>query len=227
MMNAASIVLLAVSVIVGATLPLIADWMTAGLRRDRGGSFAEFVRRYSWNPFLSLALALASAGLVGLLLAMDGPSAKTSALMVFVGGLLLLFITDAKAQLLPDAITMPLLGLGLLAQLWTATRNIPVEASIVGAVIGYALLQVIRLAYRRLRGVEGLAYGDVKLMAAIGAWLGPLGVTASIFLGSVLALTWHGVAAWGDRARLARHVAFGPFLVTGALAALLLGVERS
>lgn len=207
--------LVALSAMVGAMLPPFADRAVGRLTRDE---------RYASSKLASLAAALVSATLAVLLLAIEGPTPKTVALMVFGWAMMLLFMTDAKSQLLPDAITKPLLLLGWLVQLWPVTRTVSIEASLLGAVMGYGLLQAVRLAYRRLRGHEGLGYGDVKLMAAVGAWLGPLGVTACMFLGSLLALAWQGVAALGDRNRLTRLFAFGPFLVAGALATLLLGV---
>lgn len=112
-------------------------------------------------------LAAAFVGLVAFA-AHPLPLAAVSALLGW--WLLLIALLDLEQHWLPDRLTLPLIPLGLAAA-W-AGFGPPLVASALGAAIGWAALELIRWAYRRVRGREGMGGGDPRLFAGIGAWLG-------------------------------------------------------
>src|SRR5207244_4022328 len=99
------------------------------------------------------------------------------AALVLTWFLIALTFIDVDHQLLPDNLTLPLVWLGLLLSLWGPQPDgapIPVDmrASIIGAIGGYVSLWSVYHVFRLLTGKEGMGYGDFKLFAALGAWLG-------------------------------------------------------
>lgn len=110
---------------------------------------------------------------------------------VFIVLLLCLLVIDLKTSLLPDVLTYPLLWSGLLANL-EGLYKVSLSSAVLGAFVGYILLWLVFQVFRLLTGKEGMGYGDFKLMAALGAWLGieylPLLILFSAFLGLFFAL---------------------------------------
>ena len=142
----------------------------------------------------------------------------------FVAALIALAMIDWDTTLLPDVINQPLLWAGLLAALlgWTP---ISLENAVIGAVAGYMSLWFIAWLYEKLRGQIGMAPGDFKLLAALGAWLGwqmllPVVLGASA-VGAVIGLLMKMTASL----REGRYVPFGPFLAGGGLVVLFAGRE--
>jgi leader peptidase (prepilin peptidase)/N-methyltransferase len=128
---------------------------------------------------------------------------------------------DVDTQLLPDAITLPLLWAGLLLNLRGTYVELP--AAVIGAAAGYLVLWSVYWAFKLATGKEGMGFGDFKLLGAIGAWLGwkmlPLVILASSLVGAVV-----GIALMV----LARHgrdvpIPFGPYLAGAGLIALFWG----
>jgi len=113
---------------------------------------------------------------------------------------------DAVCQRLPDALTLPLILGGLAEALWLEPDTLTDRAF--GAAIGYTALWALALAYRRLRGREGLGLGDAKLLAAGGAWVGVALLPQVLLVGALAGLGW---ALGRGRTR----IAFGPFLAGG------------
>jgi leader peptidase (prepilin peptidase)/N-methyltransferase len=138
----------------------------------------------------------------------------------FLGAVLVaLVVVDLRRQLLPDALTLPLLPLGLL-EAWLADDPL---AAVAGVVFGGGLLWLVRLLYRRLRGREGLGFGDVKLMAAGGAWVGVGGVGPVLLVAATATLAAVGMAhLLGRGPGLTTRIAFGPGLALGIFAVALL-----
>lgn len=99
--------------------------------------------------------------------------------------LITLAFVDYRTRLLPDLLTLPLLWLGLLIQLWPATRTVGLEMAVIGAVAGYLPLWLLAHFYRLVRKRDGLGMGDLKLLAAMGAWSGPW-VLPYVLLGASL-----------------------------------------
>ncbi len=125
--------------------------------------------------------------------------------------LLVLAAIDLRHQVLPDAITLPL----LLAGLAVTARQDPgaLAAHALAAALAWALLAGLSLAYRRLRGREGLGLGDTKLLAAGGAWLGPLALPYVLLLAALVTLTGAGIATLaGRRIDGNTRLPFGPAL---------------
>ncbi|OEO31861.1 hypothetical protein VW23_014385 [Devosia insulae DS-56] len=123
-------------------------------------------------------------------------------------------IIDIRSRRLPDYVTLPLTALGLILTL--ALEPGAILPHTLAALLGFLAFYLIATLYRRLRGHDGLGLGDAKLLAAAGAWLGPLNLAPVVFVGAVLAL----VAALilrllGRNVSLQMTLPFGPFLSAG------------
>jgi leader peptidase (prepilin peptidase) / N-methyltransferase len=143
------------------------------------------------------------------------------AAIVFVWALIALTFIDIDTQLLPDDITLPLLWLGLLLNLNGAYTSL--QNAIIGAVAGYLVLWVVYWAFKLATGKEGMGYGDFKLLATIGAWLGwtmlPLVIMLSSVVGAVVGIALILFAKHGRNI----PIPFGPYLAGGGLIALFWG----
>jgi leader peptidase (prepilin peptidase)/N-methyltransferase len=156
-----------------------------------------------------------------------GPGAEFAVASLLGLMLIVLFFTDLDHQLLPDAVTLAgfLLGVGFA---WINPFLGPggwrrIVASFAGALVGSGLLWAIGAVYGRLRHVEAMGLGDVKMMAMIGAFAGPRGVLFTLFAASVTGAVV-GVALIPLRGRtLSDTLPFGCFLAPAAFAALLGG----
>ena len=131
---------------------------------------------------------------------------------------------DWDTTLLPDNMTLPLLWAGLVASLlgWT----IPLPESLWGAVVGYLSLWSVYWLFKLTTGKEGMGFGDFKLLAALGAWLGwkmvlPIILAASV-IGAVVGIAMKMSAAL----REGRYVPFGPFLAGAGLVVMFAGPQR-
>jgi leader peptidase (prepilin peptidase)/N-methyltransferase len=132
--------------------------------------------------------------------------------------LLTLALIDLDTQMLPDSMTLPLLWLGLLFNLWGVFA--PLQDAVIGAMAGYLSLWSIYWLFRLATGKEGMGYGDFKLLAALGAWFGWTALPAIILLSSVV-----GAVAGISMIVFARHersvpIPFGPYLAGAGLLAL-------
>ena len=144
--------------------------------------------------------------------------------------LIALTFIDLDVQLLPDSLTLPLLWLGLLASLtgWgSAATSLPRDpaSAIGGAALGYLSLWTLYHLFRLLTGKEGMGYGDFKLLAAFGAWLGwqmllPI-VLLSALVGAVVGLALIALR----RHQRAHPIPFGPFLAAAGWVAMLWGPQ--
>ena len=156
-----------------------------------------------------------------------GPSFAFAVAAVFTLMLIVLFFTDLDHQLLPDAITLPGFAVGL-ALAWSnpflGDPGWPrIVASLTGAALGSGVLWGIGALYSRLRGVEAMGFGDVKMMALVGAFTGPAGVAVTLFAASIVGAIV-GLALIPLRGKtLQNTLPFGCFLAPSALAALLWG----
>jgi leader peptidase (prepilin peptidase)/N-methyltransferase len=151
----------------------------------------------------------------------------TAAALVLTWVLIALTGIDIDHQLLPDNMTLPLVWLGLLLSLAATIPAIglPVDprSSIIGAVAGYLSLWSVYHAFRLLTGKEGMGYGDFKLFAALGAWLGwqmllPI-ILLAAFTGAVLGILM--IALRGRDRNI--PIPFGPYLAAAGWIALLWG----
>jgi leader peptidase (prepilin peptidase)/N-methyltransferase len=150
-----------------------------------------------------------------------GPTPKGVAACGFLWALLALALIDADTELLPDDVTLPLLWAGLVANLFGLFT--PLASAVVGAVAGYLALWAVYWIFRLVRGKEGMGYGDFKLLAALGAWLGwkmlPLVILLSSVAGAIV-----GIALIALRGRdRAVPIPFGPWLALAGAIALFFG----
>ena len=142
----------------------------------------------------------------------------------FVAVLVALAGIDWDTTLLPDNLTLPLLWAGLLASAlgWT----IPLLASVWGAIAGYASLWSVYWLFKLATGKEGMGYGDFKLLAALGAWLGVSMVLPVILASSIIGAAVGILMKLNATLREGRYVPFGPFLAGAGLAVLFTGSPR-
>ncbi len=135
--------------------------------------------------------------------------------------LLALTFIDFDKLLLPDQLTLPLLWVGLLLNL--SQQFVPLTDAVIGAIAGYMVLWSIYWAFKLLTGKEGMGYGDFKLLAALGAWLGwqslPLILILSSCVGAVLGITLLVM----KRQQQGKPMPFGPYLAIAGWIALLWG----
>lgn len=126
-------------------------------------------------------------------------------------GLLTLALIDWRDGMLPDALTLPLLVIGLAITAWQQPGAW--ESHIIGGAAGYLVLEAIRLAYRRLRGRDGMGGGDPKLLAALGAWTGWVGLPSIVFLAALATLAVVAILPLtGKTIRRDQPLPFGPGL---------------
>lgn len=143
----------------------------------------------------------------------------------FAALLICQFLIDFDTQFLPDPLNYMLLWLGLVgaAMGWT---GVTLSSAVWGAVFGYLSLWLVYHGYRLVTGKEGMGYGDFKLLAALGAWLGADYLIAIILVsslvGAVIGLTLRFV---GKLAHKDIPIAFGPFLAGAGLLCLVIGPE--
>ena len=141
--------------------------------------------------------------------------------LLFVWAMVALTFIDLDTQLLPDDITLPLLWLGLAFNLGDTYTNLP--AAVIGAMAGYLALWSVFWLFKLATGKEGMGYGDFKLLAAIGAWLGwqmlPLTILLSSLVGAVVGILLIVVARHGRNV----PIPFGPYLAAAGLIALFWG----
>ncbi len=164
---------------------------------------------------------LLSALLSGLAVWRLGSGAEGLAALLLVWTLVALTFIDLDTQILPDDLTLPLTWAGLLVNL--PGLFVPLPQAVIGAVAGYLSLWLVYWAFRLVTGKEGMGYGDFKLLAALGAWLGwmmlPLIVLLSSALGAAVGL---GLILLRGHQR-DKPIPFGPFLAVAGLVALLFG----
>ena len=150
-----------------------------------------------------------------------GVTPQGVAACVLLWSLLALTMIDFDTQLLPDGITLPLLWAGLIANLWHTFAALP--DAVIGAVAGYLSLWTIYWLFKLIRGKEGMGYGDFKLLAALGAWLGwqllPVIVLLSSVVGAGIGLT---LIVFKGRDHTV-PLAFGPYLAIAGAVALFFG----
>jgi leader peptidase (prepilin peptidase)/N-methyltransferase len=150
-----------------------------------------------------------------------GPTWQGVAACAFLWTLLALTFIDFDTQLLPDDLTLPLLWGGFLANLYGLF--VPLREAVIGAIAGYLTLWTIYWLFKIIRGKEGMGYGDFKLLAALGAWLGwkmlPLIVLGSSVVGAFIGISLVVLKGRDHNTPLA----FGPYLAIAGMIALFFG----
>ncbi|KAI5913577.1 A24 family peptidase [Thauera sp. 2A1] len=143
--------------------------------------------------------------------------------LLFLWAMIALAFIDLDTQLLPDDLTLPLLWLGLALNLGATYASL--GSAVIGAMTGYLALWTIYWLFRLATGKEGMGYGDFKLLAAIGAWLGwqmlPLTILLSSVVGAVVGISLIVFARHGRNV----PIPFGPYLAAAGVIALFWGRE--
>ena len=141
--------------------------------------------------------------------------------LLFIWAMVALTFIDFDTQLLPDSITLPLLWLGLLLNAINTYTDL--QAAVVGASAGYLTLWSVFWLFKLATGKEGMGYGDFKLLAAIGAWLGwqmlPLTILLSSLVGAIVGITLIAATRHGRNT----PIPFGPYLAAAGVIALFFG----
>jgi leader peptidase (prepilin peptidase) / N-methyltransferase len=150
-----------------------------------------------------------------------GISMAMLAALLFAWAMIALTFIDLDTYFLPDSITLPLMWIGLLLNLGGVFTDI--RSAVIGAAAGYLVLWCVFWAFKLLTGKEGMGYGDFKLLAAIGAWLGwemlPLVILFSSFVGAAVGVA---LIVFARRSRNV-PIPFGPYLAAAGLIALFWG----
>jgi leader peptidase (prepilin peptidase)/N-methyltransferase len=185
--------------------------------------------RYALAAFLLICLAILGFFHMNV----NHASNLTLPLDIFIPVLIALAIIDAITGYLPDLFTIPLLVLGVILHIlgkWFLTESFfsdPI-ASIAGVALAYGGFWLANQIHLKMAGIDGLGMGDAKLLAAIGAWFGPLNLIPVVAIASgaflvvaLVAWLWSKV---GERERIRQGATFpfGPYLAAGALGTLLI-----
>jgi leader peptidase (prepilin peptidase)/N-methyltransferase len=150
-----------------------------------------------------------------------GPTLQGFTALVLTAFLVVTAGIDFDHQLLPDNLTLPLLWFGIVLSGWSVHTDL--QSSVAGAIAGYLCLWAIYHLFRLLTGKEGMGYGDFKLLAALGAWMGwqmlPLIVLLSSVVGAVVGL----VLMSSGRLKRDKPMPFGLFIAAAGWVALIWG----
>jgi leader peptidase (prepilin peptidase)/N-methyltransferase len=149
-----------------------------------------------------------------------GPAVLLPVRLVFACALIVLFMIDLEHQILPDVITLPGIVIGVVCSLFLPPGPI---MSLLGVVAGGGLLWAIAEAWYRLRKVDAMGFGDVKMLAMVGAWLGVKMVLVTFVLSSMLGGLIGIALVASRRADMATRVPFGTMLAVAALVASMYG----
>lgn len=190
-------------------IPLL-SWLM--LKGKCSGCHGRISIRY---PVVELLSMLASIAVV----LVFGPSLKMLAALALTWTLIALTGIDFDTQLLPDSLTLPLAGLGLLVN--SQGLFVSPTQSIWGYVLGFMSLWLVYIVFKLVTGKEGMGYGDFKLLAALGAWLGPLMLPLIILLSSLVGAII-GIILLKIRNEN-QPFAFGPYLAIAGWIALMWG----
>jgi leader peptidase (prepilin peptidase)/N-methyltransferase len=141
--------------------------------------------------------------------------------LLLTWSLITLTFIDIDHQLLPDSITLPLLWLGIVFNLFTVYTDL--TSSVIGAIAGYLSLWLVFHGFKLVTGKEGMGYGDFKLLAALGAWFGWLILPSIILLSSLVgAIVGISLIVFGQHQRNV-PIPFGPYLAAAGWIALVWG----
>ena len=196
-------------------IPLLSYILLRARCRDCG---AHISIRY---PLVELVTALCFLGLY----MKYGLTPALGVFLVFCAAMIAVFCIDLEHMIIPDAISLNLIPIGMAAAIIGILPVMDWETSLVGFFLGGAVLYIPALIYLLLRGVEGLGGGDVKLLAMMGAFLGPLGVIfillVSSFTGSIVGILGIVFGKTGSTT----PIPFGPFIAGAGVLYVFVGPE--
>ncbi len=143
---------------------------------------------------------------------------------VFTWVLIAATFIDFDTQLLPDQLTLPLLWLGIVVNMsdgFGTGALVDLHSALIGAIVGYGILWSVFWAFKLVTGKEGMGYGDFKLLAAIGAWLGWQIIPGAILIAALSGLIYAAVTSIMGRRENGKPIAFGPFLAVAGWVCLI------
>jgi leader peptidase (prepilin peptidase) / N-methyltransferase len=185
-----------------------------------GGKCASCKARISARYPIVEALTALLSGLVAWRFGADWTAALV---LVFTWTLIALTFIDADTTLLPDDLTLPLLWLGLLVNLAGLMPGVTLRDAVIGAAAGYIALWSIYWAFKLATGKEGMGYGDFKLLAALGAWMGWKALLPVVLLSSVVGAVVGIVLIILARRGREIPIPFGPYLAAAGFIVMLAG----
>lgn len=190
----------------------IVSWLF--LRGKCSGCQQSISARY---PLVELACGLLS----GVIAWHYGVSWEALAMLVLTWGLLSMSLIDADHQILPDALVLPLLWLGLILNSFALFTSL--SDAVWGAIIGYMSLWSIFWLFKLITGKEGMGYGDFKLLAMLGAWGGWQVLPLTILLSSVVGAVLGVIILRLQHNSYSNPIPFGPYLALAGWIALIWG----
>jgi len=154
-----------------------------------------------------------------------GFGAKMLGAAIFLWAVLALAVIDQETGFLPDDITLPLVWAGLLFNIGGAF--VPLHEAVIGAATGYLVLWTVNAVFRAIRGIDGMGYGDFKMTAAVGAFLGWKELLMVILISSIVGAIFGALQMFGAKRgwdwKFKFH--FGPYIAIAGLVAMFWGTQ--
>jgi leader peptidase (prepilin peptidase)/N-methyltransferase len=164
-------------------------------------------------------IELISCILTGTIVFIYGVNWSSTLILLLFYGLITISVIDFEHQIIPDQLSLSLLWLGLIFNPLIGLTSL--QLAVFGAAIGYLSLWLLYQLHKRLTGKEGMGYGDFKLFAALGAWLGALQLTNIILIAAASALIYALLMKLFGKIHLSAAIPFGPFLALGGICCVI------
>ena len=185
-----------------------------------GGKCSKCKKKISTQYLIVEAISIISFLIIYYLF---GISLTTILLMILFLSFLIIFFIDLKHYIIPDVLTFPMMALGFfksfdpnLSPIFPNYIN-----SLLGGIIGYGIIWLLIIFYKKIRNKEGMGLGDAKLLAVIGFWFGWISIPFVIFLSSTIALIVVVPDLLKRQKKLTSQIPFGPYIITGTFIYLL------
>ena len=148
-----------------------------------------------------------------------GISLTTILLMILFLSFLIIFFIDLKHYIIPDILTFPMMALGFFKSFDPNLNPIFPNYinSLIGGIIGYGIIWLLIIFYKKIRNKEGMGLGDAKLLAVIGFWFGWISIPIIIFLSSTIALTIVIPDLLKKSKKISSQIPFGPYIILATL----------
>ena len=185
-----------------------------------GGKCSKCKKKISTQYLIVEAISIISFLIIYYLF---GISLTTILLIILFLSFLIIFFIDLKHYIIPDVLTFPMMALGFfksfdpnLSPIFPNYIN-----SLLGGIIGYGIIWLLIIFYKKIRNKEGMGLGDAKLLAVIGFWFGWISIPFVIFLSSVTALIIVTPDLLKKSKKLTSEIPFGPYIIIGTFIYLL------
>ena len=177
----------------------------------------QSLKEVTRNPWLYISSLLTALWSFTMLTSVTGALATT----FFAVLLITLTLIDFKHMILPDLITIPAIPLGLvIAPLFL---NIHWIDSLLGAALGYGFFFIIAISFKKLKGKDGMGFGDIKLLSMLGAWCGAFALPLIVLGSSIIGITFFLLRKVHKGTSTSTPMPYGPFLAVSGWLALLYG----